>query len=656
MSEKQSAGRQRAIIESVTPRVDGGRFPVKRSVGDLVTVEADAFVDGHDAVRCLLLWRKSGDSPWHEVDMAALGNDRWRGSFEVTALGIYEYTITAWADAFETWRHDMARWEKPEDVAVALQVGAQLVEATAARARGKDAGRLKAWSESFSVGSDPLARRALALDSSLTTLASSYADRSLATLLEPPLAVTVEPRLARFSSWYEMFPRSAGSGGRHGTFGDCEAMLPAIKALGFDVLYFPPIHPIGETRRKGPNNVLIAGPDDPGSPWAIGSTEGGHKDIHAQLGTLREFRGLVKAARSTGIEIALDIALQCSPDHPYVKQHPEWFKHRPDGSVQFAENPPKKYEDIYPFKFETEQWQSLWLELLSIFLYWIDQGVHVFRVDNPHTKPFMMWEWLIGEVKRKHPEVIFLAEAFTRPRIMHRLAKLGYSQSYTYFAWRNTKAELTEYFTELSQDPSRDYFRPNAWPNTPDILTEDLQTGGRAAFISRLVLAGTLSSNYGIYGPAFELLEHVPRGKGEEYLDSEKYQIRDWPRERADSLAPLIQRVNAARHAHAALQSDWDLHFMATDNEQVICYAKVTPTLSDVVVCVVNLDPRYVQSAWLTLDLEVLGLDASRPFKVQDLLTDAVYEWNGARNFVRLDPFGVPAHILHVRRASTLNA
>jgi starch synthase (maltosyl-transferring) len=485
----------------------------------------------------------------------------------------------------------------------------------------------------------------------MNALIARYADRSRETLFEPALAVIVDPPLARFSAWYEMFPR-ATAGARHGTFKDCEARLTYVGELGFDVLYFPPIHPIGVTRRKGPNNVTQAEPGDPGSPWAIGSREGGHKAIHPALGTAEDFRRLVRTARARGIEVALDIAFQCSPDHPYVREHPEWFRHRPDGSVQYAENPPKKYEDIYPFNFETDTWQALWAELKSVFDHWIGEGVRVFRVDNPHTKPFAMWEWMIGEIKKAHPDVILLSEAFTRPKIMHRLAKLGYTQSYTYFAWRNTKAELTEYFTELARSPSRNYFRPNVWPNTPDILTAYLQQGGRAAFMTRLVLAATLSANYGIYGPAFELLEHEPREAGsEEYLNSEKYEIRNWDLDRRDSLRDFIGRVNRIRRENPALHEDWRLAFHATDNDQIICYSKSTPDHSNVIVVAVNLDPFHAHSAWVDLVLPELGLATGATYQVHDLLTDARFAWHGSRNYVGLDPQQVPAHVLRLEAA-----
>jgi starch synthase (maltosyl-transferring) len=644
-----SEGRRRAIIERVTPCVDRGRYPAKRCIGDSVVVEADVFLDGDETLRCVALYRRQGEARWHEAEMVALGNDHWRAAFDVTALGRYEFTVSAWPDAFRTWRRDLARWTAAEDVAVTLQVGAALLRDIARRVRGADARRLREWIARLAADVDPLVRRSEAMDEALVSLVEGHADRRRASTFAPALPIWVEPLLARFSAWYEMFPRSAASGERHGTFADCEARLTEVVEMGFDVLYFPPIHPIGRTRRKGRNNALVAASDDPGSPWAIGATEGGHKSIHPQLGTAADFRRLVKSARARGLEIALDIAYQCSPDHPYVTEHPAWFRHRPDGSIQYAENPPKKYQDIYPFNFDTDDWRALWNELKSIVDHWIGEGVRVFRVDNPHTKPFALWDWLIAEVKAAHPDVVFLSEAFTRPRPMHRLAKAGFTQSYTYFAWRNTKEELTQYFTELSQAPSREYFRPNAWPNTPDILTAYLQTGGRPAFIVRLVLAATLAASYGIYGPAFELLEHVPREPGsEEYLHSEKFEIRDWPRERADSLRPLVARINAIRRTNKALRQDRELRFHAIDNPEMICYSKAAAEGENVVLVVVNLDPFHKQSGFVDLALAALGIDTVQPFEVEDLLTQARYTWRGARNYVELRPQEMPAHVFRV--------
>ncbi len=650
-------GRKRVIIEGVCPELDSGRFAIKRTVGETVVVEADAFTDGHDALYCVIQYRKVGQTRWREILMQSLVNDRWRGRFQVQELGRYEYTLIAWVDHFKSWRHDLARWEQVEDIKLSLQVGAELIKKASERASGRDAEWLAKRADALLGGQNLESRRELGLDKELNQLMIRYADRTLGLNYDKVLGVIVDDERARFSSWYELFPRSSSQiRGKHGTFHDCEAWLPRLAAMGFDVLYFPPIHPIGRINRKGKNNTLTPDTDDVGSPWAIGAEEGGHKSILPDLGTLDDFRHLVQKASEHGIDIALDIALQCAPDHPYVKQHPDWFRWRPDGTVQYAENPPKKYQDIYPFNFETDDWQALWDEIKSIFEFWIEQGVRIFRVDNPHTKPFAMWEWLIGEIKKNKPDAIFLAEAFTRPKIMHRLAKLGYTQSYTYYAWRNTKRDLNEYLSEVAQGPGREYFRPNFWPNTPDILTEFLQQGGRAAFMSRLLIAATATANYGIYGPAFEMMEHVAVKPGsEEYLNSEKYQVRYRSFEdldSSDSLCDLITRVNHIRKDNPALQSDWSLCLHHVDNDYIVCYSKASADGSNVLLIVVNIDPEHTQSGWTQLDLEALALDQGQSFQVHDLLTGSYYMWNGPRNYVELNPQHIPAHIFCIRGGS----
>ena len=653
MADLPPEGRARAVIDAVHPSVDGGRFAVKRVVGDPFTVEAHCFTDGHDALRVLLRWRREAEGDWHEIEMESLGNDRWRGSFVLDSIGRYRYAVAAWVDGFLSWRTEFARREELEDLQLAARIGAELIEKAAARAAGDDRARLTKWAKRLSAaaaGSDAAALKAVALDEEAAKLAARFPDRTLATAWPLEMPLVVDPSRARFSAWYELFPRSASSKpGRHGTLRDCEARLEYVSKLGFDVLYLPPIHPIGRDKRKGKNNALQARADDVGSPWAIGAREGGHKAVHPDLGTLADFRRLVASAKALGIEVALDLAYQCAPDHPYVKAHPQWFRWRPDGSVQYAENPPKKYQDIYPFNFESAEWKALWAELKSVIDFWIGEGVQVFRVDNPHTKAFAFWEWAIDEVKRAHPEVIFLAEAFTRPKVMHRLAKLGFTQSYTYFTWRNTKQELTEYFRELAHGPGREYFRPNIWPNTPDILHESLQYGGRGAFMARLVLAATLAAAYGIYGPAYELMEHEPREPGsEEYLNSEKYELRNWELERADSLAGFIALVNRIRRENPALQSDWSLRFFPVDNDQMLCYAKTDAASANAIVVVVNLDPHNTHAGWVELDLAALGIEPAAQYQMHDLLTGARYLWQGARNFVQLDPARVPAHIFRV--------
>ena len=649
----------RIVIEGVKPEIDNGRFPIKRIIGDKVIVETDIFADGHNVLSAMLLYRRENDPSWTEVPMEFLVNDRWRGSFTVTELGRYRYTFTAWVDRFKTWQQDMVKKVKAkQDVSVDLLIGAQMIEEASKHAEKRDANTMQDWAEflrSTEVSSSDKSK--LALSRKLATAMGKYSDRQGAKTYLKELAVVVDPEKARFSTWYEMFPRScAPDSSHHGTFKDCEELLPYVSDMGFDVLYLPPIHPIGFTSRKGKNNNPVANPDDPGTPWAIGLEEGGHKAIHPQLGTLEDFRRFIAKAREYGLEVALDIAFQCSPDHPYVKEHPEWFRWRPNGTVQYAENPPKKYQDIYPLEFETEHWQELWEELKSVIIFWIKQGVRIFRVDNPHTKPFAFWEWLIGEVKKDYPDVLFLAEAFTRPKIMYQLAKLGFSQSYTYFTWRNVKWELTQYFTELTQIDVREFFRPNLWPNTPDILSDYLRDGGRPAFMTRLVLAATLGANYGIYGPAFELYENRRKDTvSEEYLNSEKYEIKQWDINSPDSLKEFITKVNSIRRENQALQSDLSLRFHHTDNEQLICYSKRTEDHSNVILVIVNLDYRYKQSGWTDLSLEELVLDNDQPYMVHDLLGAAAYRWQGPRNYVELDPEKLPAHIFRVERGIDSN-
>ena len=623
---------ERVVIRGVKPELEGGRFAIKRSVGETVDVEADIFADGHDSIAAVLRYRHEDDEPWMEIAMEPLGNDRWRASFRTEKPGQYIYTLSAWVDLFQTWYSDfLKRVGAQQDVTIDLQIGTGLLKSAAGRANGPDAQKLREVAAQL---------RPESVDDRLAKLACAHADRSNATH-HRELRVTVDTVRARFSTWYEMFPRSSG------TLRDCTGLLPEIAQMGFDILYFPPVHPIGQTHRKGKNNATTAEPGEPGSPWAIGGKEGGHKAIHPDLGNLDDFRQLVGEAKRLGIDIALDIAYQCSPDHPYVTEHPEWFRHRPDGTVQYAENPPKKYEDIYPFEFDSPYWKSLWEELKSIIEFWMDQGVHVFRVDNPHTKPFDFWEWMIRDLKKKNPEVIFLAEAFTRPNIMYHLAKLGFTQSYTYFTWRNGKQELTDYLTELTQTRVREFFRPNFWPNTPDILHEYLQVGGRPAFIARLVLAATLSSNYGIYGPAYELCENVPReARSEEYLNSEKYEIKHRNLYDPASLRPLISRVNAIRKENPALQSNARLRFHTVDNDKLICYSKQTLDKRNLIVTVVNLDPQWSQSGFVKLPLEELGIDVRHPYRMVDLLSGATFIWQGPTNYVELRPYELPAHIL----------
>ncbi len=658
----RAAAPARAVISGVTPEVDCGRYAIKRITGESVVVEADVFADGHDLVAAVVLHRRAGEEAWSQAPMEPLGNDRFRGRFTVEALGRHEYTVAAWIDRFESWRRDLGkRLDAGQDPGMDLEIGARLVEEAAVRAEAAgdaaDGAELRAAARAMrgatgrGRGSDDGAAAEAAMSPQLGPLMARWGDRGAVAEYGRRLPVVVDRPRARFGAWYELFPRSAGRHGVHGTFRNVIELLPYISSMGFDVLYLPPIHPIGRTKRKGRNNREQAEPGDVGSPWGIGAEEGGHTAVHPELGTLEDFDALVRAAAGHGIEIALDIAFQCSPDHPWVVQHPEWFRKRPDGTIQYAENPPKKYQDIYPLDFDCEDWRGLWQALRDVILFWAERGVRIFRVDNPHTKAMPFWEWAIAEVKREHPGAIFLSEAFTRPKVMHHLAKLGFTQSYTYFTWRNTKWELEEYFRELTSPPVREVFRPNLWPNTPDILHEFLQTGGRPAFVIRLLLAATLGASYGIYGPAFELCEARAREPGsEEYLDSEKYQLRSWDLEHPQSLRYLIARVNRIRRDNAALQRDDTLRFHRVDNDEIICYSKSTPDLSNVILCAVSLDPKNERWGWTELDMAALGLETrgDEPYEVHDLLTDARYTWRGPRNVVGLSP-EAPAHILRVR-------
>ena len=669
--ERPTPAPPRPVINGVRPQVDGGRRAAKAALGDLLAVEANAFADGHDELWCELRYRSDSATKWTTVPMEDVGNDRWRAVMPITAMGPYRFAIRARVDRFATWRRDLrARAAAGQNLGIELLVGADLLEEAARLAKGAEQRLLLSVATELRTGlrglESAVPEHAAALGwngaSALGDVVfSDHLLRQMGELGTPEqwtvsdtFHVVAESAKARFSSWYELFPRSAARGARtHGTFADVVGMLDYIEGMGFDVLYLPPIHPIGLTGRKGREGSVSAKPGEPGSPWAIGGPQGGHRAIHPELGTVEDFRRLVAAAAGRGIDVAIDLAFQASPDHPWVKEHPSWFRHRPDGTIRHAENPPKRYEDIYPLDFETADWRALWEELLGVVLYWIEQGVHVFRVDNPHTKPFAFWEWLLAQVKTEHPETIFLSEAFTRPRVMEQLAKVGFTQSYTYFSWRTSKWELETYLTELTRGEMSDYFRPNFWPATPDILTEELQTGGRAAFLSRLVLAATLSPSYGMYGPAFELQEHEPRSSGsEEYRRSEKYEIRSWDLESPESLSGFIGLVNAARREHAALQFNDSLRFCGVDNDQIIAYSKVRrgPEGDDIIVTVVNLDHTYVQSGWVDLDLDALGVDPSRPYVMHDLLSDARFAWAGSRNYIKLDPAGVPCHLFSLEQ------
>ncbi len=643
------------VIENLQPLIDGGRYPIKRVVGEDLAVEGDIFKDGHDVVAASLKWRIVGENHWHETAMALIDNDRWGGVCTFYENAIYEYTVEAWTDVFRGWQHEFAKkFEAGIDnlTSEALE-GAALLEAAAQRAHDPtDSARLLELSELIRNGTK-IDINAIAHSAELDVLMATYPDRSTATQYAPAPRVIVDRRSARTSAWYEFFPRSAeGHGDRGSTLRNCLPRIDDAKAMGFDVIYFPPIHPIGHTNRKGRNNSVTSEPGEPGVPYAIGSEFGGHKDVDPALGTLEDFDWLDGEVRQRGMEIALDFAINCSPDHPYVREHPEWFYKRPDGTIKFAENPPKKYEDIYPLNFRCENWRELWAEMKSIILFWAGHGVRIFRVDNPHTKPLPFWEYLISGVRDKYHDVIFLAEAFTKPKMMKALAKAGFTQSYTYFTWRNSKSELVDYFTELTQTEMREYFRGNIWPNTPDILPFGLQEGGRPAFMIRAVLAATLSSVYGIYS-GFELCENAALPGREEYLDSEKYQFkeRDW--NASGNIKDWITRLNEIRKTNRALQFYDNLRFYPAENDSILFYGKMTTAREDIVLVVLNIDPHRRQHSYVDVPIEEFGSAEGEPYQVHDLLSDSRYTWYGRRNYVELDPQIQPAHIFRIRRLAS---
>ena len=664
---KPVEGRKRAVIEAVSPVVDCGRYPACRIAGDTLEVTAAIFGDGHDHVAGRVLYRHASEKRWRSTGMRAMGNDVWAGNVALDKIGSWSFTVQGWVDHFDTWADDLKKRlaaqpdpnqpkesDIPQDIPLALRTGALLLEETGKRARGADARHLTEVVKSLRWMADQNASfYENPITDEIREIAASYPDLSFATKHGTEFPVWVDREKARFSTWYELFPRSASTDPeRKGRFEDVEALLPEIAGMGFDVLYLPPIHPIGTAFRKGPNNSVVAQQGDAGSPWAIGAAkapgvEGGHKSIHPELGTLDTFDHMVKAVREHGMELAMDIAFQASPDHPWVTDHPTWFKHRPDGSIQYAENPPKKYQDIYPLDFESHDWRGLWDELHGVFKFWVDRDVKIFRVDNPHTKALPFWEWCIAKIHEDHPDVLFLAEAFTRPHVMYSLAKGGFTQSYTYFTWRNTKAEIEQYFEEITKPPVTDFFQPNLWPNTPDILHDFLQKGGRPAFMQRLVLAATLGANYGIYGPVYELGENAPaKAISEEYLNSEKYEARVWDRKASHSIAPLITRVNQIRRENKALQSNGSLHFHPVDNSSVMCYSKATG--DNVILVAINLDPYQEQAGWIDLNLGYLGIPHGVGFDVEDLLTGTHYQWHDRSNYVALRPEVMPAHIFRV--------
>ncbi len=648
-----------AVIENLQPLIDGGRYPVKRVVGEDLVVTADVFKDGHDVVAAILKWRMLGEPDWHETAMSHLGNDRWSGACTFYENTTYEYTVEAWTDTFAGWQHEFGAKFGANIANLTSETleGAALLEEAAERAGDSaDGNRLREMAETIRT-SEAAEINAIAHSGELEVLMATYPDRSTATQYAPAPRVTVDRVQARTAAWYEFFPRSAEGRADHGsTFRDCLPRVDDAKAMGFDVIYFPPIHPIGFANRKGRNNSVTSEPGEPGVPYAIGNRHigapngGGHKDVEPALGTLEDFDWLQQEIRNRGMEVALDFAINCSPDHPYVAEHPDWFYKRPDGTIKYAENPPKKYEDIYPLNFRCANWQALWEEMASIILFWAERGVRLIRVDNPHTKPVPFWEYLIGRVRERFPDVVFLSEAFTKPKMMQALAKAGFTQSYTYFTWRGSKAEFTEYFTELTQTGMKDYFRGNLWPNTPDILPFHLQEGGRPAFLVRAVLAATLSSVYGIYS-GFELCENAALPGREEYLDSEKYQWkeRDW--DAPGNIKDWITRLNRIRQQNRALHFYDNLRFYRAENDAILFYGKMTAARDSIILIVVNLDPVASQNSFIHVPVEEFGAMNSDEYEVHDLLTDERYTWRGTRNYVELDPQTRPAHIFRVRRA-----
>ncbi|RVU00762.1 alpha-1,4-glucan--maltose-1-phosphate maltosyltransferase [Mucilaginibacter limnophilus] len=646
-----TGGKKRVIITNVTPRVEEGRFPAKTVINETIAISADVFGDAHDEIAASAYIRHTADKLWTELPMHFVINDYWQTSFKADRQGFYEFKVTAWIDHYTTWKKGLKKkYEAGQDISIELQIGAELLKEAAAKNK-KDASWLKAWADQLVELSDPEQSVFLAYSNEIAAIMYRHRLPEFVTQYPVTYRIEVERKKAGFSTWYELFPRSASSlPETHGTFKDVVKLLPRVFKMGFDVLYLPPIHPIGEVNRKGKNNSLTATADDPGSPWAIGNRLGGHKAIHPQLGTLDDFKALIKEADQFGIEIAMDIAYQCAPDHPYVKEHPQWFKWRPDGTVQYAENPPKKYEDILPFNFETDDWENLWQELKSVIDYWIAAGIRVFRIDNPHTKAFAFWQWMIGEVRKQNPDIIFLAEAFTRPRVMERLAKAGFNQSYSYFTWRNTKYEIEQYMTELTKTEMRYYFRPNFWPNTPDILPPALTKGGDNAHITRVILAATLSSNYGFYGPVYEFGINKPHGVKEEYVDNEKYEIKQWDWNQYTRIGDIITRVNRIRKENPALQSTWNIDFLDTSNEQIIAYIKTDADTSNNLIIVVNLDVFNTQGAHVRVPIEKLNIDSNEPYRVTDLLGGGKYRWLGDYNYVELNPYQMPAHIFKIEK------
>jgi starch synthase (maltosyl-transferring) len=639
--------RNRVIIENVAPEVNGGRFYIKRAVGGGVVVSADIFADGYDTIRAFLHFRHETDSEWSQIELQAAANDRWSGRFITSKPGFYSYKIRAWVDCLATWyTHFKIKYAEGQPLDVELEMGARFMEALA-----KTSGVQK--SELLDMAAALRGKEGVptVISPEFEKFITAHPYERFTSEYDHGLRVWVGSRKGLFSSWYQLFPRStAQAPGQHGSFRDVEQLLPRIAQLGFDVLYLPPIHPIGETKRKGRNNALIALPGDPGSPWAIGSKLGGHTAIHPDLGTLDDFEHLLRAARKTDIEIAFDLAFQCSPDHPWIQEHPTWFAWRPDGTIAYAENPPFRYEDVVPFHFECDDWKALWEALRQVTLFWVEKGVKIFRVAVPQTKPLEFWEWLIDEVRKVNPEVIFFSAALASPKIMASLAKVGFSQSYSYFIWRNTRQEVEDYLREITGPELRQYFRPSFWPNLPDVLPYHLMNADSNVFALRLLLAATLSSNYGVYGPVFENLENqgMPNGK-EEYLHSEKYEVKHYDWSLQNRITDLMTKINAIRKENAALQSTFNLHFSRTDNDEFLSYIKISDDQSNIIWCIVNFDTQHTQSGYVEVPKQLLGIDRRVNLRVEDLLSGEVYYWFNDWNYVEINPQHAPMHVFRVQ-------
>jgi starch synthase (maltosyl-transferring) len=642
---------KRVIIKNISHDIENGKYPAKGIIGDEIFIYADIFSDGHDDLSGSLLVKKIKDRTWKEFPMEFISNDRWKSYFIPLKVGKYVFSIEGWINHFATWQKGLIKkFNAGKDISIDIKIGFEIFNDYEAISKGAKAKEINNLKEDFIKHTQKPSKELFLSLENAASIMNSVRDVKSSTI-HSPLELEIGRLKSRFSTWYEIFPRSTSLvEKKHGTFADVLPLLPLIAEQGFDTLYFPPIHPIGVKHRKGKNNSLTTEKNDPGSPWAIGSKEGGHKSIHPELGNLNDFKNVLLTAKKFDIEIALDIAFQCSPDHPYITEHPQWFKWRPDGTIQYAENPPKKYEDIVPFDFETKDWEALWEELKSIVDYWIKVGVTIFRVDNPHTKSLPFWQWMISEIRKKNPDIIFLAEAFTRPRIMEELALSGFDQSYTYFTWRNTKEELEEYLRELSTSKMKYFFRPNFWPNTPDILPPFLTDGGENAHLIRLILAATLSSNYGIYGPVYEFGMTQPMAGKEEYIDNEKYEIKNWDWNKYTKIKEVIGRINTIRKENTALQYTDNIHFATTTNSSIICYGKKSPAEKNIIITAVNLDPFQIQEAIVNIPLENLGIKAEKEFIVRDLLSGDKYRWKGKSNYVKLNPFDLPAHVFRVEQ------